>query len=127
MRTGGVFCRFLTAIIGLATAWQVHGDDIKTVSSAGKRFGNRSEIRRLISGCEGILIGVKTADCVPVLIGDPKTRAFAAVHAGWRGTVQSIVVKAIEKMKAEYGTDPADLICAIGPAATCQITRSART
>jgi YfiH family protein len=60
---------------------------------------------------------VKTADCVPVLIGDPKTRAFAAVHAGWRGTAQAIVSKAVKKLTETFGTDPNDLICAIGPAA----------
>ena len=74
----------------------------------------------LVSGLENTLVGVKTADCVPVLLGDPQTRAFAAIHAGWRGTVESIVIKAIEKMKKEFGTNPKDLIAAIGPAATCQ-------
>jgi YfiH family protein len=66
------------------------------------------------------LVGVKTADCVPVLLGDPVNGAFAAVHAGWRGTVQSIAVKAVEKMKEQFGTNPANLVCAIGPAATCK-------
>ena len=54
------------------------------------------------------------------MIGDPKNKAFAAVHAGWRGTVESIAVKAIEKLKSTFGTDPKDLITAIGPAATCR-------
>lgn len=114
--------RFLRVFEGdytLTTAWQVHGDDIKTVSSAEDVSETEAKFDGLVSDMSGILIGVKTADCVPVLIGDPKKRAFAAVHAGWRGTVQSIVGKAVERMKAEYGTDPADLICAIGPAATC--------
>ena len=62
---------------------------------------------------------MKTADCVPVLIGDPKTGAFAAIHAGWRGTVQSIVKKAVKELKQTYGSDPEDLIAAIGPAAGC--------
>jgi len=55
-----------------------------------------------------------------VLLGDPKTGAFAAVHAGWRGTVASIVGRAITQLHSEYGTRPEDLRCAIGPAAnTC--------
>lgn len=114
--------RFLHAFDGdyrLTTAWQVHGDDIRTVRSAEDVSETEAKFDGLISDLPGVLIGVKTADCVPVLIGDAKNKAFAAVHAGWRGTVQSIVVRALEKMKAEYGTDPADLICAIGPAATC--------
>jgi len=67
-----------------------------------------------------VLIGVKTADCVPVLIGDTVNKAFAAVHAGWRGSAESIVVKAFEKMRENYGTNPKNLICAIGPAASCK-------
>jgi YfiH family protein len=54
------------------------------------------------------------------LVGDPKTGAYAAIHAGWRGTVQSIVVKAIGELKRVYGSDPKDLICAVGPAAGCE-------
>jgi YfiH family protein len=61
---------------------------------------------------------VKTADCVPVLLADAITEGFAAVHAGWRGTSASIVVRAIEQLQNEYGTRPEDLRAAIGPAAT---------
>lgn len=115
--------RFLRAFDGdyaLTTAWQVHGDDIKRVGSPEDVRETDSKFDALVSDLPGVLIGVKTADCVPALLGDPVKKAFAAVHAGWRGTVQSIVIKAVEKLKAEYGTDPADLICAIGPAATCK-------
>jgi hypothetical protein len=65
----------------------------------------------------GLLIGVKTADCVPVLIGDPGAGAYAAVHAGWRGTAASVAARAAGKMSSIFGSDPSDLICAIGPAA----------
>lgn len=104
----------------LATAWQVHGDDVKTVHNSEDVKNNEEKFDALASNLENVLVGVKTADCVPVLLGDKKTRAFAAIHAGWRGTVESIVVKAIEKMKDEFGTNPKDLIAAIGPAATCK-------
>ncbi len=53
-----------------------------------------------------------------MLLGDKKTGAFAAVHAGWRGTSRSIVAKAVERMQSEFGTDPAGLTAAIGPAAS---------
>jgi purine-nucleoside/S-methyl-5'-thioadenosine phosphorylase / adenosine deaminase len=62
-----------------------------------------------------LLLSVQTADCVPVLLVDPKKRAVAAVHAGWRGTLQRIVTKAIGKMAMQFGTKPADLLAAIGP------------
>lgn len=104
----------------LATAWQIHGDDVKIVKTSEDVKNSDEKYDALVSDLKNILIGVKTADCVPILLGDVKTRAFAAIHAGWRGTVESIVVKAIEKMQKEFGTNPQDLIAAIGPAATCK-------
>jgi YfiH family protein len=101
----------------LATVWQVHGDTIAVVDSLEFESDADDKADGLISDLDGILVAAKTADCVPVLLGDPNTKAFAAVHAGWRGTVQSIVKKAIAKMTEKFSTDPADLIAAIGPAA----------
>ena len=104
----------------LATAWQVHGDDVKIVRNEKDIRNSEEKYDALVSGLENVLLGVKTADCVPVLLGDKKTGAFAAVHAGWRGTVASIVVKAARKMQSEFGTHPKNLIAAIGPAASCK-------
>lgn len=104
----------------LATAWQIHGDGVKIVKNENDVKNSEEKFDALISDLENVLVGVKTADCVPVLIGDAKTKAFAAVHAGWRGTAQSIAVKAIEKMREIYGANPEDLISAVGPAATCK-------
>ena len=69
-----------------------------------------------IANRPGLLLAVQTADCVPVLLVDTRNRAVAAVHAGWRGTLQRIVNKAIGRMQMQFGTDPADLLAAIGPA-----------
>lgn len=112
--------RFLAAFDGeyrLATVWQVHGDTIKTLRAIEDIGSSEDRADALVSDLSGILVGAKTADCVPVLLGDPKTGAFAAVHAGWRGTVRSIVGKAVEQMHATFGTNAADIIAAIGPAA----------
>ena len=104
----------------LATAWQVHGDDVKFVKTVKDAKEGNSKFDALISNLDNVLVGVKTADCVPILIGDVATKAFAAVHAGWRGTVSSIVKKAIKKMREEFGTKAENLVCAIGAAATCK-------
>lgn len=104
----------------LATVWQVHGDVTKAVRSASDITEATEKADALASDLEQTLIGVKTADCVPVLIGDRSSRAFGAIHAGWRGTAQSIVTKTVEKMRSEFGTEPRDLIAAIGPAAGCR-------
>ena len=69
-----------------------------------------------ITDTPDLLLGVQTADCVPILLLDPKKRAVAAVHAGWRGTLQRIVEKTIGRMKMEFKSDPVDLLAAIGPA-----------
>lgn len=69
-----------------------------------------------ITASPKLLLGIQTADCVPILLVDPKHRAVAAVHAGWRGTLHRIVEKTIGRMTMQYGTRPADLLAAIGPA-----------
>jgi len=104
----------------LASVWQVHGDGIKLVQTVEDAANSEEKFDALVSKLPDVLVGVKTADCVPLLLGDPVNKAFAAIHAGWRGTVQSIAAKAIEKMISVFGTNPVDLVCAIGPAATCK-------
>lgn len=115
--------RFLASFDGgytLSTVWQTHSADVRVVENLEDARDGNQKFDAIVSDLREVLIGVKTADCVPVLLGDMKTKAFAAVHAGWRGTVDSIVVRAIEKMRELYGTDAKNLICAIGPAATCK-------
>lgn len=114
------FLEVFDADFQIATAWQVHGDDIKTVERNEDITNQSEKADALMSRLKKVLLGIKTADCVPVLIGDPVTKSYAAVHAGWRGTVQSIVVKTVEKMREVYSINPADLVCAIGAAATCK-------
>lgn len=112
--------RFLSVFDGnfeLATVWQMHGDAIKTVASIDDIRNSEERADAQISDLKNILVGAKTADCVPVLIGDPQTGAFASVHAGWRGTAASIVAKTVKEMSCVYGSDPSDMISAIGPAA----------
>ncbi len=115
--------RFLNIFGGdyaLASNWQIHSADVRVVKDLADAKDGNYKMDALVSDATRVLLGVKTADCVPILLGDVKTKAFAAVHAGWRGTVQSIVLKAIEKMRENYGTNPRDLTAAIGPAATCK-------
>jgi len=63
----------------------------------------------------GLLLAIQTADCVPVLLVDPKKRAVAAIHAGWKGTLARVTQKAVGRMQYEYGSNPAHLLAAIGP------------
>jgi purine-nucleoside/S-methyl-5'-thioadenosine phosphorylase / adenosine deaminase len=95
----------------LATVHQIHSDRILRADRAGK-LGDGDA---LISNQPGILLAVRTADCLPILIADPRNRAVAAVHAGWRGTIQEIAPKTVQAMAREFGSRPEDLVVAIGP------------
>jgi polyphenol oxidase len=63
----------------------------------------------------GLLLTVQTADCVPILLVDPKKRAVAAIHAGWRGTLGRIAQKTVGRMQQEFDSKPANLLAALGP------------
>src|SRR5215472_17216512 len=91
---------------------QIHSDVVHLFSNSPAEpcRGDASATNR-----PGLLLAVQTADCVPILLADLKKRAVAAVHAGWRGTLQRIVIKAIGKMLMQFGTKPEDLLAAIGP------------
>ncbi|MEO8736902.1 MAG: polyphenol oxidase family protein, partial [Edaphobacter sp.] len=69
----------------------------------------------LMTDLPGVMLGVQTADCVPVLVVDLEKRAVAAFHAGWRGTVARIVEQGIRSMREEYGSRPENLVAAVGP------------
>lgn len=115
--------RFLQIFGGeykLATVWQIHGEAIKIVEDQPDVENSETQADALASSLENVLLAVKTADCVPILVGDARTKSFAAIHAGWRGTVRSIVPQTIAKMRATFGANPRDLICAVGPAAGCE-------
>jgi polyphenol oxidase len=112
--------RFLTLFDGdwqLAAVWQMHSADVRTVRDKEDARSDEERCDALTTNAPGILLAVKSADCVPVLLGDPVTGACAAIHAGWRGTVARIVGRAIERMHDEFGTRAEDLRAAIGPAA----------
>ena len=69
----------------------------------------------LTTDLKNVCIGVKTADCIPVLIYEERMGVIAAVHAGWKGTVQRIVEKNIDVLKEYYGIKPENLKAVIGP------------
>jgi len=96
----------------LASLKQIHS---ATCVPAGGRAGELGEGDALLENSPGSVVAVKTADCVPILLVDERSRAVAAVHAGWRGTAARIAAKAVEAMGSRLGTRPADLHAAIGP------------
>jgi YfiH family protein len=95
-----------------ATVKQIHSNLILTADSNGSCVG---EGDGLITAEPGATVSVRTADCYPILMADPVRRSVAAIHAGWRGTAEHIVEKALVRLKTEFGTEPRDVAAAIGP------------
>ena len=100
---------------------QVHGVDCRMVTEElfslpeATRGNMLNQVDSLMTDCKDTCIGVSTADCIPVLLYDPENHVAAAVHAGWRGTVQGVVRKAVGEMHSRYSSKPHALKCVIGP------------
>lgn len=119
--------RLLRALGGrwqLITLKQRHTDIVRAVDGGTRRYPGGMRERdgalkfygdALITNQPGLLLAVQVADCLPILLADPKRRVVAAVHAGWRGTAKRIAEKTIGEMRARFGCRPADLRATIGP------------
>ena len=120
LRNREMFVEALTgsAATPLATVRQIHssvlviGGPESACANPGKPLGKGDG---LMTDQPGVLLGIQTADCIPVLVADRRHRAVAAFHAGWRGTVKRIVENGIGRMRMEFGSRPEDLVAAIGP------------
>lgn len=110
----GEICRRFGAASG-ATAMlkQVHSG--RCVRADRAWSVDRPEADAVCTDRPCVLVGVRTADCLPILLVDPRRRAVAAVHAGWRGAAALVLPSAIESMVSEYGCKPGDIEAAIGP------------
>ena len=105
----------------LTVAQQAHGDNVCLVN--GKQRGRGAlryedaipETDALITNAPCVSIGVFTADCVPIFLFDPIRVAVGIVHAGWRGAVQGIAAKTVQRMQEAFGSDPKGMRAAIGP------------
>jgi YfiH family protein len=98
----------------LSKGHQVHGNKVIKVETPGSHSGFDAQITNV----KGVFLVVSIADCTPILIHDETNNAVAAIHAGWRGTAGGIVVKTMELMKAEYGTEGKDCKAFIGACIT---------
>lgn len=97
---------------------QVHGRVIRVVRADDPASMDATALPdgdALVSNVAGVALAVVVADCVPVLIVDPRAGTAAAVHAGWRGTAAGIVTAAIGALAEHWGSRPPDMLAAIGP------------
>ncbi len=99
----------------LTTAFQVHGNRVIVVgdSDRGRMLG---EADGLITNVPGIPLDQRFADCTPILMYDPVQHAVGTAHAGWQGVVARVAEATVQAMQQAYGSDPADMVAAIGPA-----------
>lgn len=97
----------------LVLAQQIHGDRIAVVTRK-ETGGEIPDVDGLVSADQHVILGVRVADCVPLLFVDPKTRSIGAAHAGWRGTVSGIAKGMINTMKS-LGAQPKNIVTFIGP------------
>ena len=96
---------------GMARLQQIHS----AVTFVARETGSAGEGDALVTQTPGVAVSVRTADCFPILLADPETRAVAAIHAGWRGTAAGIVRSSLDRMRSEFGSDPRNVFAAIGP------------
>ena len=95
---------------------QIHSDIVRVANSADAEPSvQTAKADALITNEPGLLLTVQVADCVPIFLADKKRHAIAAIHSGWRGTLQRIAEKALGRMQMEFGTRPQDVIAALGP------------
>jgi YfiH family protein len=95
----------------LVTLRQIHSDRVVVAQAPGAA----GEADAVITNQPGLLLTIRTADCIPILIADVRQRAVAAVHAGWRGTVLGILPKTVQAMKEQFDSRIEDLRMAAGP------------
>ena len=95
----------------LATVYQVHS---ATTHPTTAKYATPPQGDAMVTGAKGLVLGVLSADCAPVLIADAEAGVVAAVHAGWRGALAGVVGSAVEAMVAQ-GADPARMVAAVGP------------
>jgi len=100
---------------------QTHSDNVLIVTEKDAGRGSTDfatgvpDTDALLTNQSGITLMILVADCVPILLYDPVKKVIGAVHAGWRGTMKRILEKTVQKMFAQYGTDPKDVLAFIGP------------
>jgi YfiH family protein len=98
------------------TVWQVHGADTVLVNRpvTGRRWIAKADA--MMTDQPGLALVMRYADCTPILVYDPVKRAIGIAHAGWRGTVQGMAANLVQAMHDAYGSRPADMVAAVGPA-----------
>ncbi len=95
--------------------WQVHGTHVICSRSPRPLDQPHLQADAILTDQANVTLFMRFADCVPILLHDPLRGIIGIVHAGWKGTVAGIAAVTVERMKAEFGSQPANIIAGIGP------------
>ncbi len=99
--------------LSFARVRQVHGCGVHHAPGPSKAPAEEADV--VVSAQAGVAACVSVADCVPILVADPRSGAVAAIHAGWRGTLARAAEHAVRALAGTHGARPADLVAAVGP------------
>jgi len=112
----------LRAVKGLALSldtiydvWQVHSSEVVITDRPRPLAQQHLKADAILTAQPGVTLFMRFADCVPVLLYDPRRKVAGLVHAGWKGTINHIAAQAVEVMQTAFHSDPADILAAIGP------------
>jgi polyphenol oxidase len=95
--------------------WQVHSSEVVLADRPRPALQAHLKADAILTDQPCVSLFMRFADCVPILLYDPRRRAIGLVHAGWKGTVDQVAARAVEAMQAAYHTNPVDILAAIGP------------
>ena len=99
----------------VADLWQIHSADVVVADTPNAPADYKGKADALITDRPEVTLFLRFADCVPILLYDPRRPAVGVVHAGWRGTLAKAAPAAVQAMQERYGSRPGDLVAAIGP------------
>jgi YfiH family protein len=98
-----------------ADLWQVHSAQVIVAEHPNGPNDHLGQADALVTDRPGVSLFLRFADCLPVMIFDPRRGAVGVAHAGWRGSLKKIAKATVEAMAARYGSKPADLVAGVGP------------
>jgi polyphenol oxidase len=95
--------------------WQVHSADVVTTNSPRSAHMPHQKADAILTSNPEVTLFMRFADCVPIFLYDPIQKVAGLIHAGWQGSIKQVAARAVEAMKSQYHSQPADLLAGIGP------------
>jgi hypothetical protein len=110
-----IFQVFDQSLESIFDVWQIHSDKVKFTSLPRKSGSKHEQADAILTDSKDVSLFMQFADCVPILIYDPKNNIIGIVHAGWQGTVKRIVQNAVKYLTDMFSSDPEEILAGIGP------------